>query len=542
VFTASAACRFVPALALLVACGGGDLLLPAEGEPAALRVVRGDGQSGRVGAALADSVVALVSDGQGRPVAGVPVALVLEDGTDAFAAPDTVATGADGTAAFQVTLGTRVGTVRAHVTAPAAGGAGTLSAPISLSAVSADANGLAAISGDGQEAPVGSALPDPLVVRVTDGFGNPIPGVAVSWTVAGGGSVSAAATTTGDDGLTSVRRTLGPGAGTQHTLAAAPGLAGSPVDFVHTAMAGSATVLEPVSGDGQSAQAGTALADPLVVRVHDAEGNPVPGLAVAWIVGQGGGTLAPSTSLTGADGIASTRWTLGAPGANRATAVVSGVGAVGFTATGNPIDLPRAIRTTIRITADDPDPSEVGQPVTVRFTVTAESGIPTGTVILSAKDGAEGCSAQVADGACTLTLTSPGDRTLTAAYSGDAAFAGSEDTERHTVKAPPPPPPPPAVPSATRSSIKIKDATLRLNHDTEVKVIVRDAGGTPLEGVSVTLLATGDGNTIRPGSATSNGRGETKFAFRSSVAGDKTLTAIAGGVTLADHQTITVEH
>src|SRR5947207_2569990 len=115
VFTAGAVCRLVPALALLVACGGGDLVLPGQGEPSDIEVVRGNGQSGRVGAPLGNPVVALVTDAQARPVAGVAVAFALGDGTDATVTPDTIVTGPDGEAAFQVTMGPRVGSVSAAV-------------------------------------------------------------------------------------------------------------------------------------------------------------------------------------------------------------------------------------------------------------------------------------------------------------------------------------------------------------------------------------------------------------------------------------------
>jgi len=732
VFAVGASRRLVPALALLAACGGADLVLPGQGEPAAIQVVHGNGQSGRVGTALAEPVVALVTDGQGRPVDGVAVAFDLPDGTDASVTPDTVLTGPDGQAAFHVTMGTRVGDLSAQV-AVSASGSRTMTAPVSLTAVSADANGLAAVSGDSQTAPVGAALPDPLVVQVTDGFGNPIPGVTISWTV-DGGSVSDATTTTGADGRTSVRRTLGSTAGVQRTLASAPGLAGSPVEFIATATAGAATVLERVSGDGQSAMVGTALPAPLVVRAHDADNNPVAGLAVAWIVGQGGGSLAPTTSITGADGRATTQWTLGgAPGANTATAVISGVGMVTFGATANPgtppglsvaseppgaamrgvvlvpapsvqllepdgsprprggvnvtvallpgcanlrgtltrgtgpdgratfsglalegppgtyelafsatgytgatsapitlarastttaiqsddpdpstpgqavqvrfqvqspggapdgtvrvtsddgascsapvaaaecslsltavgsqtltatyggsdefagsagteghtVSAPQPVRTTTRITADDPDPSDPGQAVTVRFTVTAESGAPTGTVTIGTSGGGETCSANVGDGACSLTLSEPGDQTLTATFVPSGNFSGSTDTERHTVRTPPPPPPP-AVPSATASSVEVKDASIAINHRTDVTVVVRDDGGKTLEHITVTLAASGDGNSIDPASATTDRKGEAKFHFQSSAAGTKTVTAVAGGVTLAQQPTITV--
>ena len=730
VSTVRTARLLVPAVALLLACGGENLVLPGGGDPAALEIVSGDAQCGRVGAPLANPVVALVTDAQDRPVVGVPVAFAFTgDATDATVAPDTATTDAAGRAAFQVAVGSRVGAGTAEVRVPTAGGTRTLSAPVSFTAVSSDANELLLVAGDSQSAHVGGPLAQPLVVQVTDAFGNPIPGAAIAWSADGGGSVSQPTTTTGEDGLALVQRTLGPEAGLQHTTASAPGLAGSPVTFTQTAVAGAATILERVSGDGQSALVGTSVPDPLVVRARDAAGNPVTGLAVAWVIGEGGGSVAPQTSLTDAEGLASTAWTLGsAAGTNTLTAVISGVGTVGFTATADPgtppglslevqppaaavrgvalsqrpvvqlrdpggaarrqagvsvrvallagggtlrgtltrstgadgraefpdlaleappgsyvlafsatgytgvtsnaVALVRAPTTTtvlsddpdpsvlgaavrvrfrvqspggtpsgtVRVTSDDgascsadvavgectlspaavgkrtltaayagdtqfegssateahtvtapvpatttttitsdaPDPSDVGQPVTVSFTVTASAGTPTGSVTVAASPG-ESCSAGVADGACTLTLTSPGDRTLTAAYAGADGFAGSGDTEAHTVRTPP------AVPSATRSTVVVRDATIGLGAGTEVTVTIVDESGAALQGVAVSLAASGTGNTISPTSANTNKDGVVKFNFSATSAGARTLTAVAGGVTLAQQPTVTVE-
>jgi hypothetical protein len=90
--------------------------------------------------------------------------------------------------------------------------------------------------------------------------------------------------------------------------------------------------------------------------------------------------------------------------------------------------------TTTAITADDPDPSTVGQAVTIRYRVTPVSGTgtPTGTVTVS--DGTDSCTGTVADGQCVLTFTTAGTRYLTATYSGDNGFNGSTSAvETHTV-------------------------------------------------------------------------------------------------------------
>ncbi len=199
---------------------------------------------------------------------------------------------------------------------------------------------------------------------MTDAFGNPISGVEIAW-AADAGSVTPSATVTGADGLVSAERTLGAAAGVQHATASAADLAGSPVTFTHNATSGSATVLERVSGDGQSALAGTSVREPLVVRAKDGSGNPVADLAVTWVIGNGGGSLAPETGRTDAQGRASTRWTLGAtPGANTATAVVSGVGTVGFTATGNP-----GVPPTLSLVTEPPETAKRGVPFGRRPTI-----------------------------------------------------------------------------------------------------------------------------------------------------------------------------
>ena len=88
----------------------------------------------------------------------------------------------------------------------------------------------------------------------------------------------------------------------------------------------------------------------------------------------------------------------------------------------NTVNVTKA-NTTTAITSDTPDPSVVGQSVTINFTVTANSGTPTGNVTVS--DGSQSCTATVAAGSCAITFTSPGAKTLTATYAGDVSFNGS---------------------------------------------------------------------------------------------------------------------
>jgi PKD repeat protein len=99
---------------LLASCGGEDLTLPSGGgeggEPAAIRVVTGDGQSAQVGALLTAPVVVEVTDAEGLPVEGATVAFELTSAGDgAEISPATATTDAEGHAEARVLLGSKVG-------------------------------------------------------------------------------------------------------------------------------------------------------------------------------------------------------------------------------------------------------------------------------------------------------------------------------------------------------------------------------------------------------------------------------------------------
>ena len=109
--------------------------------------------------------------------------------------------------------------------------------------------------------------------------------------------------------------------------------------------------------------------------------------------------------------------------------------------------------TTAAITSDSPDPSDLGQPVTVEFAVAPVapgSGTPIGEVTVT--DGVDTCTGTVVAGSCEITLKTVGARTLTATYAGDANLNSSTSAaEPHTVQQPNSPggPPPAGNPPNT---------------------------------------------------------------------------------------------
>ena len=516
------------AAALLLSCGGDDLVLPSDGEPAAIAVVQGNGQSGRVGEALAEPLVVEVLDGAGRPVPGATVVIELPG---AVVEPDTLPTDAQGRVTAEITLGSQVGEAAGAARIIAPESAAALQASFAVVALASSANGLAGVSGDAQTGRAGTELPEPLVVEVTDEFGNPIQGVTITWAPEGGGGVSETSTVTDAAGRASVIRTLGPAAGAQSTLASSDGLAGSPVVFTHTATAGDASGVRAVSGDGQTAPPRTTLPQDLVIEVVDEAGNAVVGAAVTWVVTAGGGAVDPTTGTTDADGRAATTWTLGASaGANTVQAIVSGVGQVEFNATAaagsasdiiivsgddqtGPAGAPLPSSLVVQVLDDDENP--VGG-VTVRWSVESGGGSVSPASVSTGADGR-------ASTAWTL-----GPRTGNQRVEASAPGAGSVRFEATSTAGPP------AILGLTTQPSG--SAQVGIPFARQPVVQVRDAAGNPVEagGVTVTAaIASGSGRLIGTTTRTTGSNGRATFTDLgiAGATGQHSLIFAAGGFT-----------
>jgi Big-like domain-containing protein/leishmanolysin len=194
------------------------------------------------------------------------------------------------------------------------------------------------VSGDGQTVTVGETLPAPFVVRVNDALGNPVPQVAVTFSITqGGGDMSVSTATTTPEGGASTVLTTGTTAGSHQVSARiTPSIS---VTFTATATAGPAASVIVASGDNQEAPPGALVPIPPSVRVQDALANPVPGVAVEFEVLIGGGSITGASTVTNSNGVAQVgSWTLGgSAGENQLRATAGGTGLSGnpvtFTAT-----------------------------------------------------------------------------------------------------------------------------------------------------------------------------------------------------------------
>jgi hypothetical protein len=196
----------------------------------------GDQQNGQVATQLATAIDVELRDSRGNPVPGgvVPNATVQFAAANGGSVTDFMVTAnAAGRASTTWTLGTGAGTQQVDVSLVG----GTATTQFSATGTAAAADTVVLFSGNSQTAPNSTALPDSLVVRVEDQYGNGVPGHQVGFSVtSGGGSVSPATANTGANGRAATRWTLGVSLGTQTADAAtSPGVPGSPVGFTATA-------------------------------------------------------------------------------------------------------------------------------------------------------------------------------------------------------------------------------------------------------------------------------------------------------------------
>jgi len=275
--------------------------------PAQLAVVTGNNQTGGAGQALPIPLTVRVNDRAGDPVSGVSVAFAIKSGGGNLQGTQ-VTTSSQGLATSVWTLGTVAGRADT-VTASAAGLAGS---PIVFTAtVQAGAATTATLlQGNNQTGTIGQALGTPIAAQFRDAYNNLAVGQSVTWLVlTGGGTISATSTLTDAQGEATATWTLGYTQGNGQSLRATVGSA--QITATATANLSAGTALSIGSGNGQTALAGTALAAPIQVVVRTASAHPVENVPVTWAVATGGGSLGQTTTVTDANGVAATTWTLG---------------------------------------------------------------------------------------------------------------------------------------------------------------------------------------------------------------------------------------
>jgi uncharacterized protein YjdB len=443
---------------------------------------------------------------------------VVATALDQFGAPFTTLppgvaiawTTSDSTVAKVDTAGTLAGVAAgaAQVTATVRGdfGSFTVSAKITVRPL---VSAIAEAAGDSQTGVVGQALASRLAVRVTNRLGAGVPRIAVTFAVVGaGGSLDTASTTTDSTGLATAGWTLGTVVGTDTVQARTPRLPAAVVTFTAQAAPGLVSALVKVSGDSQAAGRGALLAAPLVVRAVDRFANPVPGVAVAWAVATGGGSIAPPSSITGAQGTAAAQWTLGAAaGAQTATASVGGAISATFTAT--------ATVPVVSVTVTPGTPA-LASGATQQLTATPKD---------SAGNPVAGRTATWTTSDSTVARVSA-TGLVTAAKVGVATITATVDTAKGTATVTVTP----GAASTATSLVSVSAPTVLVGGAVTFTLATRDAAGNALTagGSTVTFTTSGGTSAGTTGAVTDKANGTYTAGFTGTAAG----TALTVGATI----------
>ena len=316
-------------LAGLLACDSATE--PDPNTPAALLVHAGDFQIARAGEAVDVPPQVRVVSEAGTAVSGVVVTFAVTEGSGSVGAAS-AETGADGVAsAGSWTLGAQ-GLQRLEATAAG------LSAVVFEAGASGVPAAIEVVSGEGQTVVVESEVPEVLVVRVTDDTGAPIAFAPVTF-VPDQGSLVEPRVFTDEEGLASVRWTLGTKSGRQVLTAAVPGsgVVGNPAEIIVTAVPAPPHEVRLSIGEGKEPEVDFQVPSARV-QVVDAHGNGVPYISLTFQVLEGGGTVPAGLVHTDENGGALFSWVMG-PDAGAANTVAATVVTLGHEVTGVPVSL-----------------------------------------------------------------------------------------------------------------------------------------------------------------------------------------------------------
>ncbi|MBV9482720.1 MAG: Ig-like domain-containing protein [Acidobacteria bacterium] len=178
----------------------------------------GYSQSAPVNKALPAPLIAKAADSDGNGVPGINV--VYSGGAAGALSANSVVTDSKGMAPVNYTTSTTAGTVRIF-----ASSSGLNSLTFYETVKSGPAAAMTVKSGNGQNAPPNTRLPQPLAVKVSDQYGNAVVGVSVTFSDGGaGGTFSSIPVTSASGGIASVSYTTPASAGTISIQATATGV------------------------------------------------------------------------------------------------------------------------------------------------------------------------------------------------------------------------------------------------------------------------------------------------------------------------------
>jgi hypothetical protein len=222
----------------LVGCGD-NLTLPKPTPPSlSLDVLGGNDQVGTVGQPLDSPVVVIVRNDAKVPIPNRQVVFASTGSVAGAFEPVMAVTDAQGKALTHWTLGTVPGPYTAEARVVPLDDSVPLPVAFGAMANAGSPDSVRADSPTIQSGRRGQPVDQPLAVIVVDRYGNPVPGVEVTWTAElGNGELSpSSGTVTDAAGRSTVTWTLGNRIGVQQATAEVHDVIGSPVTFSATVL------------------------------------------------------------------------------------------------------------------------------------------------------------------------------------------------------------------------------------------------------------------------------------------------------------------
>ena len=289
-----------------------------------------------------------------------------------------------------------------------------------------------------------------------------------------------------------------------------------------------ATAVSPITAGGSST---------ITVTARNGSGNPVSGVAVT-LSATGNNTITQPAALTDVNGVTSGSLSATVMGSNTVTAVAGGVtlnpqpvvtvnpgAASGLAFTTQPSNTAANAPITPAVLVEIRD--QYGNRVNSLDDVVMAIGTNPASGTLSGTLGQE-----AAGGVATfsdLTINNAG-----AGYTLVASLSGVPNVTSSTFNITPP------TPSASLSTVSANPTSFTAGGGSPITVTVKDGQGNVMSGVTVTLSSTVSGDVITQPASATDGTGVTTGTVSATSAGVRTITAVAGGITLNQQPSLTV--
>jgi hypothetical protein len=262
------------------------------GAASAIIKTSGNNQSTAVNSAFNNLLQLKVTDAYGNPLANVPVSFNVPTNAASLLLASTtpVTTNALGIVSSPaMTANTIAGSYSVNVTAN-----GNVSDSFSMTNLAGAASIIVKTSGNYQSTVVNTSFSNPLQLKVTDAYGNPVANAPVNFNAPSNGSsltfASTSPVSTNSQGIaTSPAITANTIAGSYSVNVTANGNVSD--SFTFTNLAGAAAKFSITAGDKQSTTVNTSFASGLKVLVTDTFNNPVTNTPVTFTVPSSGASV-----------------------------------------------------------------------------------------------------------------------------------------------------------------------------------------------------------------------------------------------------------